>query len=40
LIRKVPHAHRYHVTRADRIAVTALITVRGVSTLQLMMPAA
>jgi hypothetical protein len=25
LIRKVPHTHRYHLTRADRIAVTALI---------------
>ena len=39
-VRKVPHTHRYHLTQADRIAVTALITMRGVSTLQLMKPAA
>ena len=40
LIRKVPPTHRYHLTRAGRIAVTALITVQGVSTQQLMKLAA
>lgn len=32
LIRKVPHTHRYHLTDAGRIAVTALITARNAST--------
>ena len=35
LIRKVPHTHRYHLTDAGRIAVTALLTARRVSTQQL-----
>ena len=35
LIRKVPHTHRYHLTKAGRIAVTALITARNASTLEL-----
>jgi hypothetical protein len=28
LIRKVPHTHRYHLTEAGRVIVTALITAR------------
>lgn len=32
LIRKVPHTHRYHLTRAGREVVTALITARNTST--------
>jgi hypothetical protein len=35
LIRKVPHTHRYHLTKAGRIAVTALITARNASTHEL-----
>jgi hypothetical protein len=35
LIRKVPHTHRYHLTKAGRIAVTALITARNASTPEL-----
>jgi hypothetical protein len=35
LIRKVPNTHRYHLTDAGRIAVTALITASRVSTQQL-----
>ncbi len=35
LIRKVPHTHRYLLTDAGRIAVTALITARRVSTPEL-----
>ncbi|MGO9634740.1 MAG: hypothetical protein ACLPX1_12705 [Steroidobacteraceae bacterium] len=35
LIRKVPHTHRYHLTEAGRIAVTALITARNASTQEL-----
>jgi hypothetical protein len=35
LIRKVPHTHRYHLTDAGRIAVTALNTARNVNTHQL-----
>lgn len=35
LIRKVPHTHRYHLTRAGRIAVTALITARNACTPEL-----
>ena len=31
LIRKVPHTHRYHLTAAGRVAVTALITARNAS---------
>jgi hypothetical protein len=31
LIRKVPHTHRYHLTTAGRVAVTALITARNTS---------
>jgi hypothetical protein len=31
LIRKVPHAHRYHLTAAGRLAVTALLTARNAS---------
>jgi hypothetical protein len=31
LIRKVPHTHRYHLTQAGRISVTALITARNAS---------
>ena len=32
LIRKVPHTHRYHLTAAGRLAVTALITARNAGT--------
>lgn len=32
LIRKLPHTHRYHLTDAGRIAVTALISARNAST--------
>ena len=32
LIRKVPHTHRYHLTAAGRVVVTALITARNAST--------
>lgn len=35
LIRKVPHTHRYHLTKAGRSAVTALIAARNASTQQL-----
>lgn len=35
LIRKVPHTHRYHITKAGRIAVTALIAARNASTIEL-----
>jgi hypothetical protein len=35
LIRKVPNTHRYHLTDAGRIAITALITARSVSTQEL-----
>ena len=35
LIRKVPHTHRYHLTQAGRIAATALITARRLSTQEL-----
>lgn len=35
LIRKVPHTHRYHLTKAGRIAVTALIAARNASTQEL-----
>ena len=35
LIRKVPNTHRYHLTDAGRIAVTAMVTVRSISTQQL-----
>jgi hypothetical protein len=35
MIRKVPHTHRYHLTQAGRIAATALITARRVSTQEL-----
>lgn len=35
LIRKVPHTHRYLLTKAGRIAVTALITARNACTLEL-----
>jgi hypothetical protein len=35
LIRKVPHTHRYHLTAAGRIVVTALITARNANTQQL-----
>jgi hypothetical protein len=35
LIRKVPHTHRYHLTDAGRIVVTALITARNASTQEL-----
>ena len=35
LIRKVPHTHRYHLTKAGRIAVTALIAARNANTQQL-----
>jgi hypothetical protein len=31
LIRKVPHTHRYHLTTAGRVAITALITARNTS---------
>jgi hypothetical protein len=40
LIRKVPQTHRYHLTKAGRIAVTALITARNASTPQLIQLAA
>ena len=32
LIRKLPHTHRYHLTPAGRVAITALITARNAST--------
>lgn len=35
LIRKVPHTHRYHLTKAGRITLTALITARNASTQEL-----
>lgn len=35
MIRKIPHTHRYHLTDAGRIAVTALLTARRVSTQEL-----
>ena len=35
LIRKVPHTHRYHLTAAGRLIVTALITARNANTQQL-----
>ncbi len=35
LIRKVPHTHRYHLTDAGRVVVTALITARNTSTKEL-----
>ena len=35
LIRKVPHTHRYQLTDAGRIAVTALITARNANTEEL-----
>lgn len=35
LIRKVPHTHRYHLTKAGRIAVTALIAARNAKTQKL-----
>jgi len=35
LIRKVPHTHRYHLTAAGRIAVTALISARNANTQEL-----
>lgn len=35
LIRKVPRTHRYHLTTAGRIAITALITARNASTQEL-----
>jgi hypothetical protein len=35
LIRKVPHTHRYHLTDAGRVAVTALMTARTITTQQL-----
>ena len=35
LIRKVPRTHRYHLTKAGRIAVTALMAARNASTKQL-----
>jgi hypothetical protein len=35
LIRKVPHTHRYHLTNAGRIAVTALIAARNANTQEL-----
>jgi hypothetical protein len=35
LIRKVPHTHRYHLTKAGRIAVTALIAARNANTQEL-----
>jgi hypothetical protein len=35
LIRKVPHTHRYHLTKAGRVAVTALIAARNANTQQL-----
>jgi len=35
LIRKVPRTHRYHLTKAGRIAVTALIAARNANTKEL-----
>ena len=35
LIRKVPRTHRYHMTKAGRIAVTALIAARNANTQEL-----
>jgi hypothetical protein len=35
LMRKVPRTHRYHLTKAGRIAVTALIAARNANTQQL-----
>lgn len=35
LIRKVPRTHRYHLTKAGRIVVTALITARNANTEEL-----
>jgi hypothetical protein len=35
IIRKVPHTHRYHLTKAGRIAVTALIAARNANTQEL-----
>lgn len=35
LVRKVPHTHRYQLTAAGRIAVTALITARNANTKEL-----
>jgi len=35
LIRKVPRTHRYHLTKAGRIAVTALIAARNANTQEL-----
>ena len=35
LIRKVPHTHRYHLTKAGRIAVTALIAAANANTQEL-----
>jgi hypothetical protein len=35
LLRKVPHTHRYHLTNAGRIAVTALIAARDACTQEL-----
>ena len=35
LTRKVPHTHRYHLTKAGRIAVTALIAARNANTQEL-----
>ena len=35
VIRKIPHTHRYHLTDAGRVAVTALLTARRVSTQEL-----
>lgn len=35
LIRKVPYTHRYHLTKAGRIAVTALLAARNANTQQL-----
>lgn len=35
LIRKVSHTYRYHLTKAGRVAVTALIAARNASTQKL-----
>ena len=35
LIRKVPRTHRYHLTKAGRIAVTALMAARNANTQEL-----
>ena len=35
LIRKVPRTHRYHLTKAGRTIVTALIAARNANTQQL-----